>query len=166
MTPTRHSGAMLLVAILPLASCAPSPERRPEERAAADVVLAFNEAVTEQDVDAALSNVATGGVQLNLHASHAKMGEEAGLTQDLDALWRTVGAVLFSTLEAYQRTAEPVDVDVDGDVATVWTNTTTVAHGADGDETVLDFTEVYLLLRLDEAWKIAVVANNRPATAP
>ncbi len=166
MTLTRLRCAVMLVTILLLASCAPSPEVRPEERAVTDVVLAFNEAITQEDVNTALASVATGSVQLNLHASHAGMGEDAGLTQDLDALWRTVGAVLFTTLDAYERTVEPVDVEVDGDIATVWTETRTVSSGADGEATILDFTEVYVLLRLDGAWKVAAVANNRPVTAP
>lgn len=156
---------ILLASCLVASSCTPAPVD-PEEQAAVEVVRSFNEAITQKDVDAALASVATGSVQLNLHTSHADMGEETALTQDLDALWRTVGAVLFGTLEAYERTVEALDVAADGDIATVWTETRTVAHSGDGPPTVLEFTEMYVLLRLEDQWKIAAVANNRPVTAP
>lgn len=163
--PLTRTFPVLLASLLHASSCAPTPEQ-PQAQAAVDVVVSFNEAVTRKDIDTALGSVATGGVQLNLHSSHADMGEETTLTQDLDALWRTVGAVLFGTLEAYERTVQPVDAEADGDIATVWTETRTVAHSGDGEPTILNFTEVYVLLRLEEQWRIAAVANNRPITAP
>ena len=111
--------------------------------------------------------IADGSVQFNLHSSHAELGEAAELTQDLAGLWSVVSAVLFTALESYERVVQPIDVEVERDVATVWTETQTVTleRGSDAPS-VLDFTEVYLLLRLDDQWRIAATANNRPATDP
>jgi len=156
------------LAIVALALTAWSCTSDPAAADAGAVVLSFNESITAQNAEAALSHVATGSVQFNLRSSHSDMGEsDESLTQDLTAMWMLVTGLLFNTLDSYERTVDILDVRVDGDVATAWTRTVTrsLAEGAD-QPNVLEFTEVYLLLRRDGEWKISGVANNRPATAP
>ncbi len=160
-----------------LPSRAAGGEGEPSSEASSEVsageptatVLAFNQAVSDQDRGAALGLLAEGSVQFNLRPSHAGMGtdEDTGLTQDLTAMWSVVTGVLFARLESYVRSVEPTGEQVSGDVATVWTRTRTESRepGADAPS-VIEFTEAYLLLRLDGAWRIAGVANNRPTTGP
>lgn len=160
--PTLPFFALLGLALL-VGSCAPSPESE-----AADRVRAFNAAVTARDLDGAVALLAPGGVQFVRGASHADMGEtDERLAQDLTTQWQVVGAVLFSSTEAYERSVDVTSVDADGDVATVWTLTRTeTTQAAGAPPSVLEFSEVWLLLRLDGEWKIAGVANNRPVTTP
>ena len=155
----------LLAVLVPLALLGSAP---PTDRAApADVVSDFNESITRQDRDAAMALLADGSVQFNLRSSHADMGEQEGLTQDLHGLWAVVTSLLFNTLESYERTVEVTDEHVAGDVATVWTDTRTETLARDASApSVLEFSEVYLLLRLEGEWRIAGVANNRPTTRP
>ena len=145
-----------------LSACGTNPSDHP----AADAVVAFNEAINREDVEGALAHVEPGSVQFNLGPSHQDMGESTELTQDLSSLWRIVSTVLFDRLESYERTVEVIDVRVEGSIGTVWasTRTTTVERGA--TPSVLEFSELYVLLDTGGGWKIAGIANNRPTTAP
>lgn len=146
---------------LGLAGCAQGAEARH----AIAVVTAFNEALSHGDADAALARVAPEAVQFNLRPSHA--GGDSTLVQSLPALWRTVSAVLSANVESYERVATVRSVEVSGDVATVWTATRTATRRKGAAEpAVLEFSEVYLLLRLGGEWRIAGTANNRPSSAP
>lgn len=146
-------------------ACAPSADAETE---VADRVRAFNAEVTARNLDGALSLLAPGSVQFVRGASHADMGEtDDRLAQDLTTQWQVVGAVLFSSTESYERSVEVTSVEADGDVATVWTRTRTeTTQAAGAPPAVLEFSEVWLLLRLKGEWKIAGLANNRPVTAP
>ncbi len=160
--PWSHLVLLALTTVL-AGACSPVADEGP-----ARVVLDFNEAITAQDIAAAVALVAPGAVQFSLGESHADMGGTDGsLTQDLTALWQTVGAVVFNSVDAYERTVEIEEVRVEENVGTVWTRTQTrtVRSGA-REPMVIDFTEAWLLLRLDDEWKIAGVANNRPVTDP
>lgn len=163
----RSLPALPILALLGLtalvASCAPSAESE-----AADRVRAFNASISARDLDGALAQLAPGSVQFVREASHADMGEsDERLAQDLTTQWQVVGAVLFSSTEIYDRSVEVVSTEADGHVATVWTRTRTETVAAAGaPPSILEFSEVWLLLRLDGEWKIAGVANNRPATTP
>lgn len=130
-----------------------------------ETVTAFNESISEQNIEAAISHLAEGAVQFNLHGSHADLATgDPEPTQDLAAVWRVVSTVLFNTLEDYERSVEILASRVDGAIATVWTQTTTsTQRSADTPPTSLTFTETYLLLRKPDGWKIAGLANNRPA---
>lgn len=162
-----RSSALLLTALLgltlPAAACGTT-----DEAVAADRVRAFNEAVTARDLDGAVALLAPGSVQLVRGASHADMGEpDDRLAQDLTTQWQVVGAVLFSSTASYERSVRVTSVEARGDVATVWTDTRTATVQAAGTPAVvLEFSEVWLLLRLDGEWKIAALANNRPVTTP
>lgn len=138
------------------------------ESDAADHVRAFNEAVTNRDLDAAVALLAPGSVQFVQGGSHEGLGApDERLAQDLVTQWQVVGAVLFSSTESYTRSVEVTSVEADGDVATVWTRTRTeTVQAAGAPPSVLEFSEAWLLLRLDGEWTIAGLANNRPATAP
>ena len=127
-------------------------------------VTAFNEALSANDLDAALTHIAEGGLQFNLHSAHADLASsEPPLTQDLTALWRVVATVLLSTQGGYQREVEIDAVKTEGNIATVWTRTRTITLRESADKpSTLSFSEMYLLLRRDGVWQIAAVANNRP----
>ncbi|MDP7399717.1 MAG: hypothetical protein QF541_22815 [Lentisphaeria bacterium] len=54
---------------------------------------------------------------------------------------------------------------VHGDVATVWTQTTTESTALNSDKkNTNSFTEVYLLITTVDGWKIAAIADNRQST--
>lgn len=131
---------------------------------AAQVVLDFNEAVTARDMDAAMPLLAEGSVQYNLRPAHPGMPEDHPLTDDLITTWKTVAAILFPTTDSYERQIEITNVQSDGELATVWTQTKTVTHRKGKDkEMVLDFSEMYFLVNKDNSgWKIAGNASNRP----
>jgi len=136
-------------------------ESAPAGQGPADVVTAFNRAVTDRDMDSLLAHFLDGGVQFNLRPSHG--GLQAGpLTSELHARWSMVGPVLFGATTAYTRDAEVVDVHAAGEVATVWVNVTTeTVLASNGKSSTEAFTEVYLLVRTDDGWRIAGVADNR-----
>lgn len=127
-----------------------------------DVVEAFNAAINDRNVDAMAATLAEGGVQLTLRPAHPGMPADMPLSSDLQGTWRTVGAVLFSTTESYQREIEVTSSIEDGDLATVWANTTTTSVRKSGDEPmVMNFSELYMLVKKKGTWKIAVYADNR-----
>ena len=90
------------------------------------------------------------------------MPENPPLTADLKTTWKTVAAILFPMSDVYERKAEIIKAEALGEVATVWANTTThtVRKGVENPMD-LAFSEVYLLVRKPEGWKIAGVADNR-----
>ena len=101
-------------------------------------------------------------------ASAGALGEGVGdapgasLTADLKAHWSMIGPVLFTATKSYSRKAEILETHVDGDIATVWTRTTTVTERPDQAGRKTDqFVETYLLVRKDGQWKIGAVADNR-----
>ena len=131
---------------------------------AARAVVEFNQAVTARDMDTAMGLLADGGVQFHLHPAHPGMSEDIPLTEDMATMWTTVSAILFPTTDSYERRIEVTDVTADGELAVVWTQTTTVTSRKGVDkEMVLDFSEMYFLVnKNDTGWKIAGTATNRP----
>lgn len=138
------------------------PTSADEAQDPAGVVRQFNAAITERDIDAALATLAEGSVQMQLRAVHPGMSENPPLTADLPTMWKTVAAVLFQISESYTRSADISESTADGEIATVWANTTTRTKRKDKDEaTERSFSEVYLLVKKDGSWKIAAMADNR-----
>lgn len=128
----------------------------------AAVVTEFNTAITERDLDRALACLAEGGVQLQLHAAHPGLSANQGLTADLINSWRMVGTILFPATDAYERRAAITAVEASGDLATVWTLTRTESHRKRATQpAVQEFSEVYVLVRQQGEWKIALQAANR-----
>ncbi|NND54583.1 MAG: nuclear transport factor 2 family protein [Gammaproteobacteria bacterium] len=128
----------------------------------AEVVKTFNSAVTERDMDTAMEQLADGGVVLQLRPAHPGMPENPPLTGDLIKTWQVVGAILFPSTEAYSRKPEITSVTEHGDIATVWADTTTTTHRKNvSDPMVLNFSEMYVLVKKSGQWKIAVIGDNR-----
>ena len=128
----------------------------------ADVVKTFNTAVSERDMDTAMEQLADGGVVLQLRPAHPGMPENPPLTGDLVKTWELVGAILFPSTDAYSRAPEITEVTEIGEIATVWADTTTTTHRKNvAEPMVLNFSEMYVLVKKNEAWKIAVIGDNR-----
>jgi ketosteroid isomerase-like protein len=127
----------------------------------ADAVLAFNKAVTERQMEAITGLIAPGAVQFQLKAPHAGLAQGESLTTDMAAHWRTVGALLFSVTKSYRRSAKITGSSVDGSLATVWANVSTESVEKTGRARSQQFSEVYLLVRVGDEWKIGAVADNR-----
>jgi len=150
----------LLLAVLFVAS--PAHADHQSDAAAAAVVEDFNTAITARDMDTALALLAEGSVQFQLRAVHPGMSDNPPLTADLRGIWKAVAGILFPMSETYQRTATVTQAQARGDVATVWADTTTRTVRKDkGEPMELAFSEVYLLIKKPDGWKIAGMADNR-----
>lgn len=148
---------LFAIGMLGLASVAHAADNSP-----AAVIKAFNDAINSRNVDAMVAQLAKGGVQLTLRPAHPGMPAEMPLSSDIQGTWRTVGAVLFSTTESYQRSVRITDTIENGDLATVWADATTTTVSKAGEEPmVLNFSELYLLIKKDDRWQIAAYADNR-----
>jgi hypothetical protein len=133
-----------------------------DDASPAQVVTTFNAAVTARDMDTALAQLAEGSVQFQLRAAHPGMSDNPPLTSGLKQTWQTVAAILFPSTDAYARTVEVTDTRIDGEIATVWTNTrTTTQRKKVAESMVLEFTELYLLVGKSDGWKIAGIVDNR-----
>lgn len=132
---------------------------------AAAVVQAFNGGITSRDKDAAVAQLAGGGVQFTLRAQHEGADPDKLVTPIAD-YWSMIIPVLFASTSSYTRDVEIIGSDAHGDVATVWTRTRTasVRLGAE-DADINEFTEAYLLVSTADGWRIAAIADNRRATA-
>ncbi len=150
----RYLAAFILLLMSPLWAQAGSGP--------ADVVTAFNRAVSERDLDTALAQLADGGVALQLRPAHPGMPDNPPLTGDLVKTWQMVGAILFPSTEAYSRVPTITDVVEQGEIATVWADTVTTTQRKNvAKPMVLEFSEVYLLVKKAGVWKIAMNADNR-----
>lgn len=132
----------------------------------ASVINTFNQSLSAKNLEGMLSTFAEGSVQITLRPAHAEMATGAGISSDLTTHWSTVGPVLFSTMKSYKRAATIMDIQLDGDVASVWTriNTTAIALGSDQSRQS-EFTELYLIVNAGNGWKIGAVADNRQPDA-
>lgn len=127
-----------------------------------EVVHDFNAAFNEKNIEAVAAELAAGGSQFTLRPAHPGMPANMPLTGDIVAAWRTVGALLFSTTESYRRDVEITSTMENGDIATVWADTTTTTVRTAGIEPmVLNFSELYVLVKRDGAWKIGAYLDNR-----
>ncbi len=146
--------SLSMLGLVPLAQAADSSP--------AATIKAFNDAINSRDIDTMVAQLAKGGVQLSLRPAHPGMPAEMPLSSDIQGTWRTVGAVLFSTTESYQRSVSITDSVENGDLATVWADAITTTVRKAGDEPmVLNFSELYLLVKKDGRWQIAAYADNR-----
>ncbi len=129
---------------------------------AADVVRQFNAAIGARDMDAALATLAEGSVALQLRAVHPGMSDNPPLTAELKKNWQMVAAILFPTTNAYTREVTVTHATLVGDIATIWTDTITRTDRKNQAGAMeLSFSEVYLLVKKADGWRIAVVADNR-----
>ena len=146
-----------------------------------DAVRAFNAALSQRQLDAALALLLPGAVNFNLAPAHAftapadagtaKPGARGAgtaaapasepLTSDLATHWRTIAPVLFATQKVYLRQVDDVAVHVDGRLATVWARVRTRAEPRQGTPSLLVFSESYLLRLDDGHWRIASMAQSR-----
>jgi hypothetical protein len=127
-----------------------------------EVVNDFNTAINEKNIEAVAAELAAGGSQFTLRPVHPGMPTNMPLTGDIVATWRTVGAVLFSSTESYRRDVEITSTIEDGDIATIWADaTTTTVRKAGMEPMVLNFSELYVLVKRDGAWKIGAYLDNR-----
>ena len=142
-----------------------SPALHAAERSPAETVQAFNQALSRKDTNAALTLIANGSVQFTLRSAHSDIpsGGPASVTGDLKAHWSAIGPVVFGSTTAYNRTPKVTNTRVDGDLATVWTDTATETVGKNGSKRTDSFSEVYLLVHTASGWQIGAVADNRGA---
>ncbi|MBL8201506.1 MAG: hypothetical protein JNK40_11080 [Chromatiales bacterium] len=166
----KHSLAVIVIALalVPAAPRAASP-------GPAEVVQAFNRALTARKLEDATALLAKGSVQYTLRAAHPGVTTgDAGITSDLKTHWQTIGPVLFSVTSAYKRVPKILDTRVDGDLATVWTQVASETVERSGKSRKDNFSEVYLMVKVGDAWQIGAIADNRgtdnlsvgPAAAP
>jgi hypothetical protein len=154
---------LLATLILSIAAATPAMAADNNTHPAAQAVLDFNHAITTRNMQTGWPLLAKGAVQFNLHPVHAGMGEDPPLTEDLLALWTTVTTLLFATTEAYARHPEITDVQTNGELATVWTQTQTSTIRKGKEPNVRKFSELYFLINKDDSgWRIAGTATNRP----
>ena len=126
-------------------------------------VAAYNNAINARDLEQVLSYLVEGANQLNLHQAHSFTAGVEQLSTDLALQWRQISPILFATTQTYTRTVDASEALVDGDLAIVWAGITTRTQPLrSAAVTEMTFTETYILFRLDGAWKIAALANNRP----
>ena len=153
---------LFLVALLSMPATMLAAETETTVASPADVVRAFNSAISERDIDSALAQLADGGVVIQLRPAHPGMPAEPPLTGDLLKTWQMVGAILFPSTDAYSRVPEITEVTEKGEIATVWADTVTTTHRKNvAEPMVLKFSEMYLLVRKHGEWKIAANADNR-----
>lgn len=142
----------------------------------AEVVQAFNRALSARKIEDATALMAKGSVQYTLRAAHPGVTATgpAGITSDLKTHWNTIGPVVFSVTSVYSRVPKILDTRVDGDLATVWTQVASETVERSGKSRKDNFSEVYLMVRTGGAWQIGAIADNRgtdsmsvaPAPAP
>jgi hypothetical protein len=159
---SRLINALLMVSLSSW-SAWPAVSRAAEAHGPEATVVSLNQTITSRDTERLGGHFATGGVQFTLRPSHKGLATQ-GLTADLGQHWSTIAPVLFAATSSYTREAEILDSRVYGDIATVWAriSTKTVAVSS-AERTSQTFTEVYLLLNTAGGWKIAAMADNRPA---
>jgi len=159
----RIAAVLCTLLLSPLVALAADPG--PAAPGPAEVVQAFNRAITGRDLAAAASHMAKGSVQYTLRSAHAGVGTGAGITSDLATHWNTIGPVVLSATSAYKRVPEIANTRIDGDLATVWTKTTSETVDRSGKSKQATFSELYLLVKTASGWQIGAIADNR-GTSP
>jgi hypothetical protein len=146
---------VLTLALFPAASRAADP-------GPADVVVAFNRALSVRKIEDATALLAKGSVQYTLRSAHAGVTPGAGgITSDLKTHWNAIGPVVFSVTTVYTRVPKILDTRVDGDLATVWAQVASETVERSGKSRKDSFSEVYLMVRTGGAWQIGAIADNR-----
>ncbi len=132
--------------------------------AAIETVRAFNQAMSTGDKDNVLAQLADGGVQFTLRALHEGVNPDK-LTAPILPHWTMIAPVIFASTDGYTRDVEILSAEAHGDIATVWTRTTTTSvRKSSSETTTATFTEVYLVIATNAEWKIAAIADNRVGT--
>ena len=153
----KHAVLVIMLALVVLPAAPHAAEPGP-----AEVVEAFNRALTGRKLEAATALLAKGSVQYTLRAAHAGVTTgDGGITSDLKTHWNTIGPVLFSVTSTYKRVPKIIDTRVDGDLATVWAQVASDTVERSGKSRNDRFSEVYLLVRTGNAWLIGAIADNR-----
>ncbi len=147
--------------LLSLALAASAESTRAANEGPEATVLAFNAALTQRKLDAALATVAPGAIQYTFTAAHRGMPAPSSLTTDLKVHWSTVAALLFNVTSAYTRSPEILETRVTGTLATVWARLSTETVAKDGNRNRESFDELYILQRTPDGWKIAGMADDR-----
>lgn len=147
---------VLALALLPAVPQAAGP-------GPAEVVQAFNRALSARKIEDATALLAKGSVQYTLRAAHPGVTGTAptGITSDLKTHWNTIGPVVFSVTSVYSRVPKILDTRIDGDLATVWTQVASETVERNGKSRKDSFSEVYLMVRSGGAWQIGAIADNR-----
>jgi hypothetical protein len=157
--PTKHRilGTTALTVIFLLISSQASADPT-------SAVAAFNQALSEDNQDRAMEQLAPGGVQFTLRSMHEGVSPDK-LVTPITPHWSMIIPVIFASTSSYTREVEVLNSEAHGDIATVWTRTRTASVRSDGDKaTENEFTEVYMLVNTASGWKIAAIADNRQAT--
>ena len=170
---------LLLALASPSMATESAGDRTPEE-----ALRAFNAALSQRQLDAALALLLPGAVNFNLAPAHAFIAPASAsasaaptaapragnapppaepLTADLATHWRTVAPLLYATQKVYLRQVDEATVHVDGRIATVWARVRTRAEPRQGTPSLLVFSESYLLRLDDGHWRIAAIAQSRAA---
>jgi|GEM_PF-1395391 len=158
----RNDTVLLTLLLAALFVTFPAHADHQSDATARAVVEDFNTAITARDADSALALLAEGGVQFQLRALHPGMSDNPPLTADLNDTWKAVTGILFTISESYERVASISQAHVQGDIATVWAETKTRTVRKDKKApVVVTFSEVYLLIKRPDGWKIAAIADNR-----
>lgn len=155
----RIAALLCTFLLLPLLALGADPA--PKTPGPAEVVQAFNRAITGRDLAAATAHMAKGSVQYTLRSAHAGVATSAGITSDLATHWNTIGPVVLSATSAYKRVPEIVNTRIDGDLATVWAKTTSETVDRNGKSNNASFSELYLLVKTASGWQIGAIADNR-----
>lgn len=146
--------ALVLSLAAPVAGAAPAGP--------AEIVQAFNRALTDRKLTDATALLAPGSVQYTLRAAHAGVAPSAtSITSDLRTHWNQIGPVLFSVTTTYRRVPTVLDTRVDGDLATVWAKVASETVERGGKSRQDSFSEVYLLVKAADGWRIGAIADNR-----
>jgi ketosteroid isomerase-like protein len=141
----------------------PAAAEKPEPAQAAEAVVhSFNAAFARKDIEGLVAHFVDGGVQFDLRPAHADQTAPQNLTQELKERWYGVTPILFAATKSYTRTVQVVDSRASADMATVWTKTTAAMVMPDSDKASSNtFTEVYMLVRTPQGWKIGAMMDNR-----
>jgi len=145
-----------------LAQVAGAAGAAPAKAEPAEVVQAFNRALTARKLQDATALLAAGSVQFTLRAAHAGVtAGQGGITSDLRTHWNQIGPVLFAVTTTYRRVPKILDTRVDGDLATVWAQVATETVERGGKTNQASFSELYLLVKTADGWRIGGIADNR-----
>jgi len=145
----------MLLMLVPAVNAA-EPGARPGQ-----IVLAFNAAIPEGDVDTIVDLLADGGVHFTIKSPHEGFVPEK-LTTSIVPYWKMVAPVIATSTSIYEREVEIIDAREMGNIATVWAGIAT-RRQLKGKEEIKTaaFNHVYLLIQTPAGWKIASIADNR-----
>lgn len=127
----------------------------------ADVVIAFNAAIPDGDLDTIVNSLADGGVQFTFKSPHEGFVPEK-MTTDLVPYWKMIAPVISSSTAIYDRDVDIIETRQMGNIATVWVGIETRSQFKGKEEIkTAAYNHVYLLVQTPDGWKIASIADNR-----